>query len=80
MDKCFIFYDSLESIIQFLQDLFEQKKGSLSYESNTIILSFSTFLPSGKTNIVKFILDKEFFNKNKIIEQLYDKLINWKNA
>ena len=74
LDKCFIFYDSLESILQFLQDLFEQKKSSLSYESNTIILNFSTFLPSGKTNDIKFILDKEIFYKNEITEKLYNKI------
>ena len=80
LDKCFVFYDSLENIIKFIEILLDENKVKLSYENNNLILVLSIFLPTGKKDEIKIFFDKQILNKDIIIEKLIEKINNLENS
>ena len=79
LNKCFIFYDSVEEILKFIQALLDDKKGQIFYENDNMVLVLSFFLPTGKQDEIKFVFEKKNLNKDEIIQNLFEKINNLEN-
>ena len=76
INKCFVFYDTLDDIITFLEILFGENKVKLLFENNNLVLVLSYFLPTGKQDEIKILFEKNILDKDAIIQKLIDKISN----
>ena len=76
INKCFVFYDTLDDIIKFLEILFGENKVKLLLENNNLVLVLSVFLPTGKQDEIKILFEKNILDKDAIFQKLIAKISN----
>ena len=78
--KSFTLFDSINAIYNFIKTIIDEGKSKIFYENEYLILSIPIFLPTGKQEFINFNLNKNKLEKDKIIQNLCEKIQELENT
>ena len=68
LSKMLLVYDSIKDIYICIKTISDQGNGKIFFENEKMIFSIPIYLPSGKQEYIKFALNQNKLEKDKIIE------------